>query len=248
MSHRTANERSSPHPVGAGIAYESMANEYAADLEENPWNALYERPGTIALLPPVAGRDVLDVGCGSGPIAEWLVRNGARVTGFDASPSMVKLADARALPQASFVVADLAEPLDFLPDDAFDIVVAGLVLHYVREWVEPLRELRRVLRPKGKLVFSTHHPASDVQQSVSGNYFATELIHDRWTKGGRDFDVTFWRRPLTEMFAAIAEAGFSVDLLTEPQPVEECRDRFPEAWERLSTQPHFVFFRLAPSN
>jgi hypothetical protein len=96
------------------------------------------------------------------------------------------------------------------------------------------------------LVFSTHHPASDVQLSTSGDYFATELIHDRWTKGGKDFDVSFWRRPLTAMFAAIAEAGFRVDCLSEPAPLDECRERFPEAWERLSTQPHFLFFRLTP--
>jgi hypothetical protein len=50
------------------------------------------------------------------------------------------------------------------------------------------------------------------------------------------------------MFAAIAEAGFGVDRLTEPQPVEECRDLLPEAWKRLGTEPHFLFFRLAPAN
>ena len=92
---------------------------------------------------------------------------------------MVELAEKRAIPSASFVVADLAEPLDFLADDTFDIAVAGLVLHYLRDWVAPLRELRRVLRPDGTLVFSTHHPASDVHLAASGSYFATELIHDR---------------------------------------------------------------------
>jgi SAM-dependent methyltransferase len=223
-----------------------MANEYAAELESNPWNALYERPATIALLPPVEGRHVLDAGCGSGPLSDWLVRNGARVTGFDASPSMVKIAQERGLQTASFVVADLAEPLDFLADDTFDIVVAGLVLHYLRDWVAPLRELRRVLRQGGTLVLSTHHPASDIQLATSGDYFATELIHDRWTKADKTFDVSFWRRPLTDMFAAIAEAGFRVERLTEPHPLDECRDRFPETWQRLTTKPHFLFFRLTP--
>ena len=91
----------------------------------------------------------------------------------------VELAEKRAIPSASFVVADLTEPLDFLAGDTFDIAVAGLVLHYLRDWVAPLRELHRVLRPDGTLVFSTHHPASDVHLAASGNYFATELIHDR---------------------------------------------------------------------
>lgn len=229
--------------TGARPVYESMAKEYAAELDRNPWNSLYERPGTVALLPPVAGKQVLDVGCGPGSLSAWLARNGARVTGFDASAAMVELAEKRAIPSASFAVADLAEPLAFL-DDTFDMAVAGLVLHYLRDWVAPLRELRRVFRPDGTLVFSTHHPASDVHLAASGNYFATELIHDRWTKGGRNFDVTFWRRPLTDMFSAIEEAGFRVERLSEPQPLEQCRDRYPEAWARLTAEPHFVFFRL----
>ena len=221
--------------AGARPVYESMAAEYAAELDRNPWNSLYERPGMVALLPPVAGKQVLDVGCGPGSLSAWLARNGARVTGFDASAAMVELAEKRAIPSASFVVADLAEPLDFLADDTFDIAVAGLVLHYLRDWVAPLRELRRVLRPDGTIVFSTHHPESDVHLAESGNYFATEQIHDRLTKGCRNIDDTFW---------AIEEAGFRVERLSEPQPLEQCRDRYPEAWARLTTEPHFVFFRL----
>lgn len=92
---------------------------------------------------------------------------------------MVRLARERRIQSASLMVADLAEPLRFLADDTFDVVVAALLLHYLRDWVAPLRELRRVLRPDGALVFSTHHPAMDVRPSPSGDYFTTELIHHR---------------------------------------------------------------------
>jgi SAM-dependent methyltransferase len=223
-----------------------MAEEYAADLEESPWNALYERPGVIALLPEVSGRRVLDVGCGSGPLSAWLVERGAEVVAFDSSPAMVAIAERRGLGSVSFRVADLAEPLDFLEDDSFDVAVASLVLHYLRDWVAPLRELRRVLKPGGSLVLSTHHPAADVELATSGSYFEAELLHDRWTKGGREFEVSFWRRPLTEMAAAFDRAGFDIALLSEPQPLPECRERAPEAWDRLTRQPHFIFFRLTP--
>jgi SAM-dependent methyltransferase len=152
---------------GVLAAYKAMAEAYAAELEESPWNALYERPGTVALLPPVAGTEVLDAGCGSGLLSAWLVENGARVTGLDLSPSMVAIARGRGLPSARFEVGDLGAPLAF-DDGAFDLVVAGLVLHYLRDWVAPLRELRRVLRPGGAVVFSTHHPASDVELSAPG--------------------------------------------------------------------------------
>ena len=230
----------------AVAAYEAMAERYAADLEDSPYNALYERPGIIALLPEVAGKRVLDVGCGSGPLSAWLVAHGADVVGFDSSPSMVRIAERRGLASASFHVADLGEPLSFLGDSSFDVAVASLVLHYLRDWVSPLRELRRVLRPDGALVFSTHHPAGDVELSESGDYFATELLHDRWLKGGQEFEVRFWRRPLRAMFSAFDEAGFDVRAVSEPQPLPECRERDPDAWQRLTRRPHYLFFRLAP--
>jgi hypothetical protein len=48
------------------------------------------------------------------------------------------------------------------------------------------------------------------------------------------------------MFREIAEAGFRVDELSEPQPLPEVRERDPEAWERLTKHPHFLFLRLVP--
>jgi hypothetical protein len=84
-----------------------------------------------------------------------------------------------------------------------------------------------------------------VRLSASGDYFATELLQDRFVKAGKSFEVRFWRRPLRDMFCAFAMAGFRVDQLSEPQPLPECRERFPDVWTLLSTQPRFLFFRLA---
>jgi SAM-dependent methyltransferase len=220
-----------------------MAEDYVA-AEDNPYNALYEQPGLRALLPPVSGRRVLDAGCGAGRTAVWLATQGAEVVGIDASPQMLRRAQER-VPGATFAVADLAEPLPF-EDGSFDVAVASLVMHYLRDWVPPLRELRRVLRPDGAFVFTTHHPVMDLGLSPSGDYHATELVVDRWSLGDREYDVRFWRRPLSETFRAIAEGGFEIEALSEPQPLPECRERFPGAWERLTQKPHFLFLRLAP--
>ena len=131
-------------------------------------------------------------------------------------------------------------------DRSFDVVVASLVMHYLHDWVGPLRELRRVLKPDGELILSTHHPASDIKLSATGNYFQTELVHERWNLDGKEFDVHFRRRPLTAMFSAFGQAGFRVHTFLEPQPLPECRTRFPRAWEVLTTKPAFAFFKLRP--
>ncbi len=225
--------------------YDPIALDYDAD-HDNPFNALYERPASLALMPSLPGARVLDAGCGGGHHAVEMVRAGATVTGVDASEVLLGLARQRC-PNATFLHADLSAPLDGLESASFDAVLCALVLHYLERWDGVLAELRRVLRPGGVLVVSTHHPAMDVELSPSGDYFATELLHDQWHKNGRMLDVSFWRRPLTEMIAAFHRAGFVIEELQEPQPLPECEARFPDEWALLTTRPQFLFVRLRSS-
>lgn len=139
--------------------------------------------------------------------------------------SMVRLAQQKQIQGASLRVADLSWPLGFLADESLDLAVASLVMHSLHDWVAPLRELRCVLRPNGQLIFSAHHRAQDVEPSSSGDYFDTELLHEQWNLDGKAFDVHFWRRPLTDMFAAFEQAGFTVLTLLEPQPLPEFREK-----------------------
>ena len=71
--------------------YDSFAEVYSAENEVNLHNAYYERPATLALAGDVAGRRILDAGCGSGPLSAALRDRGAIVTGFDKSAGMLKL-------------------------------------------------------------------------------------------------------------------------------------------------------------
>jgi len=79
----------------------------------------------------VAGRRILDVGCGSGPLFAALRDRGAIVTGFDKSTKMLELGRQRLGTGADLQAADLGRPLPF-PDGAFDHVIVSLVLHYWR--------------------------------------------------------------------------------------------------------------------
>ncbi|MBZ0289063.1 MAG: methyltransferase domain-containing protein, partial [Anaerolineae bacterium] len=66
--------------------YAPFAHRYAQYAETKPHNAYYDRPATLSLLPDVAGKRVLDAGCGPGIYAEWLVDHGAQVVAFDVTP------------------------------------------------------------------------------------------------------------------------------------------------------------------
>ena len=96
--------------------YDSFAEAYSSENEVNLHNAYYERPAMLALAGDVAGRRILDAGCGSGPLSAALRDRGATVTGFDKSAGMLELARRRLGDNADLQVADLGRPLPAMID------------------------------------------------------------------------------------------------------------------------------------
>ncbi|MEV4142683.1 methyltransferase domain-containing protein [Amycolatopsis sp. NPDC049691] len=226
-------------------AYDEFADAYTAENETSLMNAYYERPATLALAGDVAGRRILDAGCGSGPLFAALRERGAVVTGFDQSAAMIEHARKRLGADADLRVADLAEPLPY-PDDAFDDVVASLVLHYLRDWAPTLAEFRRVLKTGGRLIASVNHPFMNNlihrQTGPRPDYFESYTWTDEFELHGQAARMTFWHKPLHAMTDAFTAAGFRIAVISEPHPVPEARDLFPDDFHLLDTFPSFLFF------
>lgn len=224
--------------------YDSFAEAYAAENENNLVNAYYERPAMLSLAGDVAGRRILDAGCGSGPLTAALRDRGALVTGIDASAGMLTLARRRLGDNADLHLVDLNDPLPF-DDGAFDDVVASLVLHYLEDWGPTLAELRRVLRPGGRLIASVDHPfVAYTLEDPRPDYFATTSNTFDWTLNGQSVPMKFWRRPLHAMTDAFTTAGFRLSTIGEPQPDPAARQLFPDGFHDLSVKPTFLFFVL----
>ncbi|WP_405102617.1 class I SAM-dependent methyltransferase [Micromonospora sp. NBC_01412] len=195
--------------------YDNFADAYSAENESGLFNAYYERPAMLRLAGNVSGRRILDAGCGSGPLSAELRAKGAVVTGFDVSAAMVDLARQRLGEDADLHVADLSAPLPFA-DAEFDDVVASLVLHYLEDWSGPLAELRRVLKPGGRLILSVNHPVAHVIENRK--YFALTKYSEEYTMDGQTVWLTFWHRPLHAMADAFTAAGFRIATISEPPP------------------------------
>ncbi|MGN9765706.1 class I SAM-dependent methyltransferase [Micromonospora sp. SD12] len=197
--------------------YDRFANAYSAENESNLFNAYYERPEMLRLAGDVRGRRILDAGCGTGPLSAALRAKGAVVTGFDASAAMVDLARRRLGEDADLHVADLSAPLPFA-DAEFDDVVASLVLHYLEDWSGPLAELRRVLKPGGRLILSVIHPAVYAIAYPKADYFALTKYSEDYVMDGQTVWLTYWHRPLHAIADAFAAAGFRIATISEPPP------------------------------
>jgi malonyl-CoA O-methyltransferase len=217
-------------PTQAG--YDRWAPIYNHDA--NPLQAL-EEPRVRELVGDPAGREVLDLGCGTGRHSLWLAAAGARVTAIDFSEGM--LAEARRKPGADavrFLVHDLDQPLPF-PDAAFDLEVSGLVLEHLRDVPGFFREVRRVLRPGGRAVVSTMHPAMMLR--------GTEA---RFTDPATGEVVRPGSLPhqLSDFVMSALGAGFRLEHLSEHAPDGEFGGRYPRA-EKYVGWPMLVMMGLA---
>ena len=152
----------------------------ASDLA-NPACTIYERRrlyGTVwnvLLAESVAGRRVLDYGCGTGDWGLMLAGEGADVTVLDLSPVAIELAMRRA--SVSGVahrvrgIARDASDLSCFRDDEFDLIYASAAVHHTLKYPNALDELLRVLRPGGRLVLA---------ETYGNNQLLNSLRRLRW--------------------------------------------------------------------
>ena len=133
--------------------------DYFSRYMENDARAFYDR------IHVPAGSLLLDVACGSGQLALWAARDGAKVTGVDIVPSMIKRARARANAEdlnARFLEAD-AEDLPF-EDATFDVVTSLIGAMFAPRPDRVASELARVCRRRGKIAMANWSPEGFVGQ------------------------------------------------------------------------------------
>lgn len=152
---------------------------------------------------------VLDAGCGPGQITAYLFERGVDVRGIDFSPEMIRIA--RELhPRIDFSVGDMLELA--LPDALFAGLVAFYsIIHVPRDQVErALAELRRVLRPQGRMLLSFHVSDTNSKATLPTLHVEELLGHEV------SLDFEFYSR--AEMEAYLQLTGWAVDEVLEREP------------------------------
>lgn len=112
---------------------------------------------SVVALGDLHGRDLLDAGCGDGWLSVILAKRGANVWGYDISASAIETAHGRATQNnvADRTHFDVASAYQLpYPDARFDVVIGQAILHHLGDKDQLARELKRVMRPGAKAVFS----------------------------------------------------------------------------------------------
>jgi len=177
------------------------------------------------LLGPVAGRDVLEVGCGAASCSRWLATQGARPVALDLSAGMLRHArdaNERSGVDVPLVLAD-AGALPF-PDASFDVACSAFgAVPFVADSAGVMREVHRVLRPGGRWVFATTHPLRWAFPDDPGPDGLTvyHSYFDRTPYAEFDDDgrVTYveHHRTLGDRVRELVGAGFELVDLIEPE-------------------------------
>lgn len=153
-----AHEHGDGH--GVGLVTNARSYEMVAVIEFlGRRRQVYD--GLVTLSGAKPGDRVLDIGCGTGYFtrrAARAVSPGGHATGIDPSQPVIDYATGHAPPNCTFQVAG-AQALPH-PDASFDVVVSSLAMHHVPADDRPtaLTEMRRVLRPGGRLLIAEFGP------------------------------------------------------------------------------------------
>jgi malonyl-CoA O-methyltransferase len=179
--------------VSVQEGYERWAPTY--DRDPNPLLALEERQLKL-MIPPLVGKRVLDLACGTGRWLTWLTEGGARTgVGVDFSAAMLHAAKGKSVVRKALVQADCGA-LPFA-NAIFDLVVCSFAVGHVLDLLGMACEVGRVAAARADVLVSDLHPLAYAQG---------------WRTGFRDdqgaAEITAWPRSEQESVAAWLLAGF----------------------------------------
>jgi len=205
-----------------------------------------EWPVVRAMLPPLAGKRIADLGCGFGWASRWMRAQGAvSALGFDVSEKMIARARKdTADPAIDYRIADL-ETLD-LPKAAFDLVYSSLAFHYIRDFRRLVRTIHDALVAGGDLVFTIEHPI--VMAPAHPHWMTDEDGRGTWpvnsyaSEGERRTewfvkDVLKYHRTLATTLNTLIEEGFALRRVEEFTPTAEQIRQAPDLAEEDAERP-----------
>jgi len=178
----------------------------------------------LRLMGHLAGKRVLDLGCGGAQSSIAFAKQGATAVGVDSSPEQMALARQlveRERVRVELHQGDLAD-LAFLRAESIDVAFSAYALGSVEDVGRVFRQVHRVLKVASPLIVSLPHPSYDMiddadpgqAPTVRRSYFDQSPMTE--VTGG--VEVTTYHHTIAEVHTALMRAGYRVDAILEPEP------------------------------
>lgn len=208
-------------------------------------------PAFLRMLPPVEGLRGLDIGCGEGYNTRLVADRGAKMVGFDISPTFVRACAMAERGRNGAIRYHVGSALELPFGDAvFDFAIATMTYMDVPDRPKALAETCRVLRPGGFLQFSISHPCFTAPSRkwakdkhgrkiglVCSQYFDAPPVEQLdWmfgmtdgavTGGVENFQSVRFIRILSSWLNLVIDSGFRIERVDEPCPDEQSVREFP---------------------
>jgi trans-aconitate methyltransferase len=214
-------------------------------------NDVIEQPALRSLMPSLQGKEIVDLGCGTGGMARWLLEQDARsVQAFDASEEMIseaaKLGNDPRLCYQRCRIEDVN-----IPDGSADLVVSGLAFHYVDDFASLSKRIGKWLREGGCLVFSVEHPIMTCASRQWAEANDGTRLHwpvDRYLEEGArtihwlGVDMPREHRTVASYVNSLIDSGLIISRLLEPGPDRVSLNQWPKLADH-TRRPSFLVIR-----
>lgn len=189
--------------------------EYGVDINEEK----------LKLIGPVAGKRVLEIGCGGGQCSIAFAKQGARVTSVDVAAAQIKIA--RELAEQNGVSLTLIQrdmtDLSPIASESQDIVFSANAFPYVDDLLACFREARRVLKADGRFIWSVGHPFTHMidpsTMLPTRSYYDTgKVVSGLEVSDEPGFAFAVNHRKFSDYYNTLVDAGFQVEQILEPDP------------------------------
>ena len=236
--------------------YDKFAKERQEKLKKGikKPHSFIEKPMMKELLPNLTGKKVLMLGCGTGEESQMLKEHGARdIIGIDLSKESIRLAK-ESYPDCEFMVGDMHSlPFD---NETFDFIYSSLAVHYSETPEVVYKEIYRLLKTNGEVLFSIGHPLrwaceeievdgvkcigigygiNSSSDKVFGNY-NTFKKHDHHFKNGEV--LSFYVGSPSFHYKLLKKVGFT----TEGNCIDEAKDIDYNFWKKFHEFPEFMAY------
>ncbi len=225
--------------------YDQIAEWYDQSVRAGSLSHDFVEPILFDLMSNVRGIRICDLACGQGTTARKLAQRGAIVVGVNLSAKLLKIAqyEEQRKPLGVTYIHDAAQTLITLNDATFDGVLCNMALMDIPDIEAVFQQVRRILSPSGWFVCAIVHPCFPTPKS----WWVTDE-QGRIGRAVQDyFEEGFWRsdnvngvrgqvgayhRTLSTYINSLADAGFMLTHIVEPQATGQLAERVPGYKER----------------